>query len=102
MSTATPTTILPDTDTDISELVNPYEKTDDPQWRTHIINPPANLHIWEPGMSMKDVLHVARSQRLEVVALCGFRFIPVHDPEDFDACEECMRLAGEIMSSMGE
>jgi hypothetical protein len=97
-----PTIVRPDSAEDLESLVNPFEKTDDPKLRTHSINPPANLHIWRPGMSTKDVLFIARSQGLEVVALCGFRFVPVHDPEDYDACEECIRLAGEIMAGMGE
>lgn len=61
--------------------------------RTHIINPPGNLHIWTPGMTSQDVVSIARLRGIEVVALCGYRFVPKRDPEKYDSCQECMDIA---------
>lgn len=83
-------------------LVLPYEESNDPTRRTHIVNPPANLHIWRDPMSAQDIVDIARARGLEVVALCGYTWVPKHNPEKFDACEECFRIAGELMSGAGE
>lgn len=29
----------------------------------------------------------------EIVALCGFRFIPTRDPDKYPMCKECLSLA---------
>lgn len=87
----------------IAEDLIPYEEPD-PQreYKAHIVNPPANTHIWQPGMEAQDVVDVARVKGLEVVALCGYKFIPKHNPDKFDACEACMKIAGDIMREAGE
>lgn len=82
--------------------VIPYEETDDPNIRVHIVNPPNNLHIWRPGMSSQDIVDLARFKGIEVFALCGYRFVPKHNPDKPDACETCMRIAGDIMRGAGE
>lgn len=78
-----------------------YEENNDPEWRTHIINPPMNNHIWRFGMTARDVVDIARIRGVELVALCGFKFVPKHDPENYDACKPCMDAAGIIMKEMG-
>lgn len=87
--------------TEIFEI--PYEDEDDgKEHRTHIINPPANQHIWKPGMEIQEVVDIARFQGLEVTALCGYRWVPKRNPEKYDVCQECFRIAGEIMRERGE
>ena len=68
----------------------------------HIINPPANLHIFKPYMSSQDIVDIARLRKLEVQALCGRRFIPERNVENLATCDECLRIVGEILSSSGK
>ncbi len=67
---------------------------------THVVNPPQNLHIWHPGMSSQDIVDSARRQGLLVRALCGYAFIPVHNPDKYEACQICMDIAQTIISDM--
>lgn len=87
-------------DVDLSTDLNPYEQSDDPNRRTHIVNPPLNIHIWVEGMTMQEVVDIARFTGQEVVALCGYRWVPKHNPEKFDACKPCFEIAGKIMEGM--
>lgn len=86
------------------EAMFPYEepKDDDPDRRTHIVNPPMNLHIWKPGMRAQDIVDTARLLGEVVQALCGYVFVPKHNPEKFDACEACLQVAGALMRGNGE
>lgn len=79
-----------------------YEENDDPERKTHIINPPKNTHIWRPGMTSQDVVDIARATGQEVITLCGYRCIPRHDPEKFDVCTTCLSIAGDLMRGAGE
>lgn len=90
----------PDIET-IKEVV-PYEDSDHPNRRTHIVNPPKNIHIWVPGMTSQDIVDIARAHSIMVVALCGYTWVPKHNPEKFDVCEICFKIAGDIMQGMGE
>ena len=83
----------------IIDEVLPYEDSNDPDRRTHIVSPPENVHIWQPGMEAQDVVDVARATGQEVTALCGYKFVPKHNPDKFDACDTCMKIAAEIWSS---
>lgn len=87
---------------DTTDVV-PFEDNLDPrkEYKAHIINPPANIHIWKPGMSAQDIVDVARLKGLMVIALCGYQFMPRHNPDQFPACERCMDLAGQIISEDG-
>lgn len=80
----------------------PYEESNDPNRKTHIVNPPKNIHIWRIGMSMQDVVDIARATGQEVESLCGYRWVPKHNPEKFDVCQACMDIAGQMMSEAGE
>lgn len=74
--------------------IAPYEDVDDGKdHKTHIVNPPANTHIWEPGMEMKDVVYIARMNGSELVALCGYRWVPKRNPAKYDTCQECLDIA---------
>ncbi len=80
----------------------PYEETDDPKKRTHIVNPTLNRHIGLPGMSAQEIVDSARMTDQEVEALCGYRFVPKHNPEKFDACTACVTIAGALMRGNNE
>lgn len=78
-------------------LDQPYESNNDPNHRTHIINPPMNTHIWRPNMTTQDVVDLARIKGLEVVALCGHRWVPKGDPKKYKRCEPCLDRAMELI-----
>lgn len=95
---------LPSDDTSFSimDVVAPYEENGDPDHRTHIVRPVENKHIHLSGMSSQDIVDMARLHRVEITALCGYTFIPKHNPEKFDACEACMTIAGNLMRGNNE
>lgn len=81
----------------------PYTEPDDVKnHRTHIVNPPMNLHIYQPGMETQELVDIARMGGLEITALCGYVFVPKHNPEKFDLCEACRLIAENIMKEVGE
>ena len=84
------------------EDVVPYEDNNDPNHRTHIVHPPLNLHIWRVGMTSKEIVDTARLTGQEVVCLCGHRFVPKSNPDKYDVCDQCMKIAGELMRRAGE
>lgn len=88
---------------DLGEIVEPYEDDDDPNRKTHLINPAMNLRIQRiyGRMEAQEIVDTARLFKHEVVALCGHKWIPVHNPEKYDACEPCFKIAGDIMRSEG-
>lgn len=81
----------------------PYTEDADPGHRTHMINPAANVELqakfWR--MDAGEIVKTARFFRMEIVALCGYRFIPERNPEKYDTCEPCAKIAGQIMSEDG-
>jgi len=86
------------------EAMFPYEEPsdNDPNRRTHIVNPPMNQHIWKPGMRAQDIVDTARLLGEEIQALCGYIFVPKHNPEKFDACEACLQVAGALIRGINE
>lgn len=99
MDTETLTQLEQITDT----VTVPYEENDDPLHRTHIVNPPDNRDLWKHfNMTAQDIVNLARELGKEVVALCGYRFVPKHNPDKYDACEACMNVAGIYMRGKGE
>lgn len=83
--------------------VAPYEDVDDGnQHHTHIVRPPENKHIFLPGMDARDIVNLARDWGVEVVALCGYRWVPKRNPDKYPACQPCMDVAGMIMREEGE
>lgn len=91
-------------DIEIVEELIPYDDTDDGKDHlTHIVSPPENRHISNDlSLEAKDLIDLARVTGEEMIALCGFRFVPKRNPEKYDACQDCIRIAGEIMRRLGE
>lgn len=98
----------PDVDSEISfemliDTVAPYEDNNDPEHRSHVVNAAMNGHIQRGVyMTAREIVETARVLKMEVVALCGFKWIPKGDPEKHDVCDACMKLAGELMRGAGE
>jgi len=61
----------------------------------HIVNPLQNVHIWQEGMSSKDVMDVACLTDRHVVTICGERYYP-KDEKPNKTCQECLKLALEL------
>lgn len=81
----------------------PYEDNDDPNLRAHIVRPMENRHVaGNNNLTGQDIVDIARASQIEIVALCGHKFVPKHNPDKYDACEACMKIAGHIMSAGGE
>lgn len=83
--------------------------TDESKNYTHIISPPENHEIFGWLMqhgnndpSSRDIVDIARMHRWRVRALCGFEFVPQLNPENYDACQICMDVAGMHMRNAGE
>ena len=93
---------LEDIDQDLRKALDPYEDhTDGKNHKTHVVSPHENLDIWQPGMEAKDIVMVARLSNREVTALCGYKWVPKANPEKYDVCEECIKLAGEVLNNFG-
>ncbi len=93
--------ILERTDTVIEVI--PYDDTDsNHDTFTHIINPPANTHIWYPGLTTQDIVDIARATGQTVTSLCGHTWIPKRNPEKYPICQTCVDIAGELMRGAGE
>lgn len=74
----------------------PYEDNDDPNRRTHIINAEANQHVGT-DLTAQEIVDTARLKGQEIVMLCGFRFVPKHNPEKYDACNSCVTIAHALI-----
>ena len=84
----------------LNEIVEYDDSDANDATRTHIVNPPNNPHIWQPGMGAQDIVDIARSTEQNVKALCGYVWVPKRNPEKYDVCENCMSIARDIDRSM--
>lgn len=97
-------------DTETTELFDQkLETSDSIKKYVHIIRPPENAEIFSylercgnPDPSAKDIFDFARTAGFEVVALCGYRWIPISTGENLDVCQICMDVAGMHMRNEGE
>ncbi len=86
------------TDTaDVTETeILPYEDAEPGEVRAHIVRPEENGQRYD--LSGQDIVDLARLNGTEVVALCGHRFVPSHDPAPAPACEPCVDAAAAIIN----
>lgn len=91
---------LIDTTTDVD--IVPFEESKNPEAKAHIVSPPENPHLDGPGITAKDIVELARLKGVPVKALCGYKWIPRHNPENHEACERCFEIAGMLMNAAGE
>lgn len=98
MTTATEAIIT--SELDIIEDLAPYNDPDDGKDHfAHIVRPADNENIIAPGLQpmAKDIVDTARLMRYEIVALCGYKFIPERNPKKYPPCETCLDIAGMIV-----
>lgn len=90
--------LRPLTENEVEDLLE-YENHDPrKEYKAHIINEAMNTHVWRPGMNAQDVVDLARLRGIMLTALCGYTFVPKHNPDKFPACDRCMDVAGQIIS----
>lgn len=94
-----PTILETDHLLELFTVEQPFEDSDDPNRRTHIINAEANQHVGT-DLTAKEIVDTARLKGQEIVMLCGFRFVPKHNPEKFDACGPCLKIAHLLLAGM--
>lgn len=93
-----------DSDQKVLEEVEiaPFEEHDEQAHDrfTHIVNPTMNPHIWDGSMEMtaQDVVDLARTFGIEIVALCEYTWVPKYNPERYPACPTCMDTAHNMIS----
>jgi hypothetical protein len=91
--------------TDNDEMVFTFEdeelETDDSDSEDvrHIVSPVGNEHIWRPGMEAQDVVDIAIVRGIEIVALCGYRWVPSSVvTQGLETCEICVDLMSKILN----
>lgn len=86
---------IPDVDTGV-EIV-PFE-TGDPSLRSHYVRPADNgVRSGDDPTTARDIVDLARLGGYEVVALCGYRWIPQADPKKHPICEACIDVGAAIL-----
>ena len=104
-------TIMPDFETtgiSVAEMeiietdLFPYEDLDaDKDHKAHYINETDNIHIWEPGVSPQDIIDTARLTGQWVFALCGYKFIPERNPQNYPVCSACADIGATYILEDG-
>lgn len=91
------TTVMPEQEVDdgiekIEDLF-PYEPDDgNKDRRSHIVRAGDNDHIAKgDNMDAMEIINAARLMGEEVVALCGYRWVPSRNPKQYPICDECMK-----------
>lgn len=77
--------------------VVPFEDVDDPTHRSHYVRPIDN-GVTDPNdpTTAQDIIDMARLTGTEVVALCGFRWVPRANPRKHPVCEACVEIGVAI------
>ena len=98
---------MTDTLTELAQQLETKEQTQkEDKHYVHIINPVDNLWVQVLAgrvLSSSEIVQYARDNRLEVLCLCGYRFVPIRNPEDVNGtCPICLDVAGMLMRNEGE
>ena len=84
------------------EAVLPYEDNDDPNHKTHAINPNGNRHIpHSHEMDAQEIVDYGRMMGIPIITLCGFKFIPKSNPDKYDMCGACMHIMQQLIAEGG-
>ena len=85
---------------DLQELFNPFQEDDgsNKDLRSHYVSPGDNLEFQAKHGSVKgggsaELVNRARFLQAEIIALCGYRFVPKHNPKNHPVCETCADIA---------
>lgn len=65
--------------------------------KTHVINPTMNTAVWAKGMTAQEIIDKALASDLQLVALCGYKWIPSDTTiRKFDLCTVCLSRVKQI------
>lgn len=84
--------LKPDSGTELTELEQHFAEE---MRNSHYVSPADNQDIWDAlgggrYVTSQDVVDHARTHGIEVLALCGYRWVPQHDPQKYPVCEACV------------
>lgn len=80
-----------------TEDLFPFEDDFDPDALAHIVDNLANAEVYGNGLTATDVVEMARLAGTEVIALCGYKWVPKRNPLNHDTCQKCV----DIWTRMG-
>lgn len=87
--------------TDLEQMLNPFEVDDgsNKDRKSHYVSPADNKELIEKygTIDPDEFLNTARFHKDEVVALCGYTWIPKLNPIAFPVCPACARIAGDLI-----
>ena len=86
-----------------TEVPDELSHFDEALRKTHVVDCMSNPHVWDGSLEMtsEDVVAYAREHGIEIVALCGYKWVPSRDPQKYDACSHCMEIARELINKYG-
>jgi len=73
----------------------PYEDDHDPHARAHIVDFLGNKKLDELYAAAKnatEVVEIARVCGIEVLAICGYRWVPKRNPTNHETCAKCLAI----------
>lgn len=84
--------------TDLEEILNPFEEDDgsDKDRKSHYVTPGDNVEFqnkYGPVKDPSELVSNARFHQAEIVAVCGYRFVPKYKPQVYPVCPECANIA---------
>lgn len=75
------------------EEIIPYEdSSDNSNAISHYVIGEDNRHIYEPPMTIEDVIDIARITGQHLVAICGAVVVPRYDPTTCPMCKACVKI----------
>lgn len=83
---------------DLENLLNPFEEDDgsDKDRKSHYVTPGDNIEFqikYGPVKDPSELVNNARFHQAEIVAVCGYRFVPKYKPEVYPVCAQCVDVA---------
>lgn len=83
---------------DIEELLNPFKDDDgsDKDRKSHYVSPGDNIEFqakFGPVRDAEELVSTARFHQAEIVAVCGYKFVPKYKPQAYPVCPQCVDVA---------
>ena len=80
----------------------PFEENHDSNRKAHWVRPTDNgVTSKDDPTTSQDIVDMARLTDAEVVAACGTRFVPKHNPKGLPVCERCTDIANNAILGRG-
>ena len=84
---------------DIEQALNPFETDDgsNKDRKAHYVSPGDNVDFqrkYGAVESSQELMNNARFHQGEIVALCGYKWVPKFNPASYPVCGPCAEIAG--------